>query len=163
MLAGAILIIYLFAKEDAENLSETITGNTVEIPIEGEPTRETLLLSLLAGPISFDGQMAKLRTEGFENNYFIAHITKVDNKIKAFTLKMEFPVANGFETEEKVATANCPVDSTAVLSRENLEFLAEKEDIFKWAKKDDLLISYCLDSSCNSIGRECVLITTDTR
>lgn len=158
MIAGAALILYLFGKEDVTNLSETITGNTVDIPIEEEPSAETLLQSILTAPIDFDGQMAKLRTEGFENNYFIARIDKVDNKNRALTLEMKFPVGGGFETEEKIASVNCPVDSTAVLGPDNTEVLVEKEDIFKWVKKGDLLVSYCLDSLCSSIGRECVVV-----
>ena len=163
VILGAVATAYLFLKEDIGNLGETLTGNKVEIPVEGEPTQETLLLSLFDSPIDFDGQMAKLRSEGFENNYFIAYLNKVDASKKLFTLKMEFPVDGGSEIEEKVATVNCPVESTAVLGQDNMELLAEKEDVFKWAKVNDLLVSYCLDSTCSIIGKECVLVKTSVQ
>ena len=160
LLPGVALIIYLFFRENVKNLGDNLTGNKVEIPVEGEPTQSTLLESLFNSPIDFDGQMAKIRESGFENEYFTAFITKVKKSQKTFTLKMEFPVGDGFETEEKIASVNCPVESTAVLGVDNLEVLAEDEDIFKWAEVNDRIISYCLDSNCGTIGKECILIKT---
>lgn len=160
LVLGAILIAYLFAKESIQNLGETITGDEVGIPVEGEPTQETLLSSLLDSAIDFDGQMERIRTEGFENEYFIATLNKIDSFQKLFTLGMEFKVNGTTKTEEKIATVNCPVDSTTVLGSENMELLTEKADIFKWAVKGNSLISYCLDSECSSVGKECILIKT---
>lgn len=158
MIVGAMLITYLFAKEDIESLIETITSDAIEIPVEGEPAKETLLLSLLHTPIDFDKQMAKLRTEGFENNFFIATVTNVNTANQKVTLEMSFPTNGGYETEKKIASSSCPVESTAIVAQENMELVAEKEKIFNWVGKDDLLVSYCLDSTCSSIGKECILI-----
>lgn len=158
VIAGAALIVYLFAKEDVQNLVDTLTGNIVEIPVEEEPAQETLLLSLFHASIDFDGQMEKLRADGFENNFFIATVANVDTDNQKVTLEMSFPTNGGYETEEKVASSSCPVESTTVIAQENMELVAEKEDIFNWVEKDDLLVSYCLDSTCSSIGKECILI-----
>ncbi|NIT04402.1 hypothetical protein GTO10_05890 [Candidatus Saccharibacteria bacterium] len=163
IVAGAVTIVYLFAKEDVQNLGETITGNIAEIPEEGEPTKDTLLLSLLAGAIDFDGQMAKLKQEGFENEYFTAFIGGINTSQKSFTIEMEFPTDSGFEIEQKVASSNCPIDNTVILGADDLEVLAEGEDLFKWVEVGDRIVSYCMDSRCSSIGEECILIKLDAQ
>ena len=163
LVVGAGFIANFFAREDIENLGETITGNTVEIPVESEPTKETLLLSLLAGAINFDEQMAKLRTEGFENNFFIATVSGVGTKNEKLTLELSFETGEGTETEEKIVSSDCPAENTKVISQEDLEIIKEKADIFEEASKDDLLISYCLDAACGSIGNECILIKFDAQ
>lgn len=161
LVTGAGFIVYFFAREDIKNLGETITGNTVEIPVDGEPTKETLLLSLLAGAINFDEQMAKLKAEGFENNFFISTVSSVDVKSEKLTLSLNFETSEGTETEEKVVSSSCSAENTAVLSQEDLEIIKEKADIFKEVAKNDLLVSYCLDATCGSVGNECILIKLD--
>ena len=53
LLPGVALIIYLFFRENIKNLGDNLTGNKVEIPVEGEPTQSTLLESLFNSPIDF--------------------------------------------------------------------------------------------------------------
>jgi len=160
LVAGAALAVYLFAKEDVQNLGEVITGNGVEILVEGEPTEENLLLSLFNSAIDFDSQMAGIRAKGFEGEYFIALVAGLSSSQNSITMEMEFPVDGGFETEEKVAAADCSAESTAVLGADDMELLAESGDIFDWAEVGDRIVSYCLDSACGSIGQECVLMKT---
>ncbi len=160
LIAGAVVIVYSFAREDFQNLKDTLVGKRTEIPVEEEPTPGDLLSSLLSSTVDFDTQMAKLRTGEFENEYFIARVNKVTASEESLVLEMEFPMGDSSEVRELVTTASCPVENTTILGPQNMEILAEKTDIFQWVKKDNLLIAYCLDSACSSVGKECILITT---
>ncbi|NIT04026.1 hypothetical protein GTO10_03810 [Candidatus Saccharibacteria bacterium] len=152
---GAAAIVFFFFEWDIR--SYLATG--------GEPTnsedstsQNTLLSVALSGDTDLTQQTAKLKAEGFKDNYIVADITSIDKSGDKLGLNINLPSTEGFETQDVTATTECTTQNTTSVSRDDYSVLSENAELFEEVEVGDVLWAYCLDDSCGVVGRECVLV-----
>lgn len=155
VILGAVVIAFFFWGRDIRNY----------LPIEGEPSAEDstisqniLLSTVLSATTDLTQQTTKLKAEGYKDNYIVADITSVDKARSKLGLSINLPGEGVFETQDVTAESECTAQNTATVSRDDFSVLKESAKLFEEAKVGDVLWAYCLDDSCETIGRECVLI-----
>lgn len=58
----------------------------------------------------------------------------------------------------KVFDVRCLEDKTDLVSADNQRLIRSDIDVFSFAESGDYIYAYCLDSGCDTIGGECVLV-----
>jgi len=173
-LLGLAAFVYLFGQETLRDLyNRLVRRNVVTTQEPGPLTKETIYDSLLNAPIDWASQMKKLQEEGFAGNPFIADILDVNYQTKNLTLNFDFNYGDEpSQLQEIKANAACPAENSSVVSALDLALIAENvdlfsaksglddegEEIFGYLRTNDILLAYCLNETCTSIGRECVLL-----
>jgi len=152
---GAIVIVFFFFNWDirryfADGEGPAAPGDSV--------SQNTLLSAALSPDTDLTQQTAKLKAEGYQDNYIVADITSVDKTGGRLGLSINLPGAEGFETRDVTSEAECQAQNTVSVSREDYRVLSESAELLEEAGVGDVIWAYCLDNSCETIGRECVLI-----
>ena len=93
------------------------------------------------------------------NDYVFGHITKMDVVNKTFNFQVAAPDDKDFSLVlGRSVTTTCDETNT-VLVADALDVLKVGINIWDTVKSDGFsLFSYCLDDSCSSVGKECILI-----
>lgn len=96
-------------------------------------------------------------------DYMYGYINAVDTVNKTLTMYIQVPANRDFSTKyDHVAAVTCDETNT-ILIASNLDILKVGANIWDTVKPQGFnIMAYCLDGSCSSIGKACILIDTTT-
>ncbi len=152
---AAVAIVFFFFSSDILNY---LWGSGEPVTSEDSTAQNSLLSIALSSSTDLTAQSAKLKDEGYKDNYVVADITSVDKAGSKLGLSINLPSDDGFETQDVTAVSECTTQDTTSVSRDDFSVLSESAELFEEARVGDVLWTYCLDDACSTVGKECVLV-----
>ena len=93
-----------------------------------------------------------------ETYYVQAYVLKTNSVPNTMDLYITYPPDKNFSNVWKEVKLNCDERNSVLVSNMNFDLISSGINIFDVAKKDDRFFAYCLDETCSTVGRSCILV-----
>lgn len=94
----------------------------------------------------------------WEETMVVGSIVGIDEIERILLISIIYPSESNISGEAITVSMTCSLEETASFYSENLEYLGSGMDVFDFADAGDEIFTFCLDPSCKSIGKFCILI-----